>query len=368
MACGNGFSLISISNSIHFKGHNLFGTGINTQSQIGVHQAKNGEYFKYILQPVPIQLSLDRKINEKFRINDLTCGRSHSIVLTNHGIFTFGNNSYGQCARPIIEDEEFFGNRGVIQNISKYLQIDPTDSVVSVKAGQDHTVFLTHSGKVLTCGWSADGQLGQEIYTLNPIGSEVKGDLRGVKAKKISTKGDFVLALSEEGEVFGWGNNEYKQLSMSGTDEPQIGVSRHLKMPSYVKTPILDVAASGTKCILIDAEHNVWVWGYGLLGKGPKCEESSVPTQISNTLFGAYKEIESTLSKRAVSVHCGLYSSAVLLNDGNLFMWGRNKYGNIGIGEKMEAVHMPLRINLPGRVKTLDCGPDQTFAICKINL
>lgn len=340
---------------------------MNTQSQIGVHQAKNKEYYKYIIQPVSIQLPIDRT-NEKFRILDLACGRSHSTVLTNYGIFTFGNNSYGQCARPIIENEEYFGNRGIIQNVSKYLQLDSTDSVVSVKAGQDHTVFLTRNGKVLVCGWSADGQLGQEIYTLNPIATEVKGDLKGVKIKKVSTKGDFVLALSEEGEIFGWGNNEYKQLSMSGTDEPQIGVSRYLKIPNYIKRPILDVAASGTNCILIDADQNVWVWGYGLLGKGPKCEESSLPTQISNTLFGSYKEIESTVSKRAVSVYCGLYSSAVVLNDGNLFMWGRNKYGNIGIGEKMEAVHMPLRVNVPGRIKTLDCGPDQTFAICKINL
>ena len=35
VACGNGFSLIGIKDSKTLKGHQLFGTGINTQSQIG---------------------------------------------------------------------------------------------------------------------------------------------------------------------------------------------------------------------------------------------------------------------------------------------------------------------------------------------
>lgn len=155
---------------------------------------------------------------------------------------------------------------------------------------------------------------------------------------------------------------------MSGCNEPQIGVPMHLNIPSFVKKPIKKVAASGTMCLIIDNDNQVWVWGYGLLGKGPKCEESIEPTQIPNTLFGSYKEIEHTLTKHAVSVHCGLHCSAVVLNDGNLYMWGKNQYGNLGIGERLEKVYMPLRVNVPARVKTLDCGPDQTFAICKTNL
>ena len=37
VACGNGFSLIAISDAKELKGHHLFGTGMNTHSQIGVH-------------------------------------------------------------------------------------------------------------------------------------------------------------------------------------------------------------------------------------------------------------------------------------------------------------------------------------------
>jgi alpha-tubulin suppressor-like RCC1 family protein len=55
------------------------------------------------------------------------------------------------------------------------------------------------------------GQLGQEIFTVESIPKKVKGDINGLKIKQIATKGDFVLAIDESGELFGWGNNEVIQ-------------------------------------------------------------------------------------------------------------------------------------------------------------
>lgn len=177
-----------------------------------------------------------------------------------------------------------------------------------------------------------------------------------------------MLALSEQGELFGWGNNEYAQLNMTGlADVTQIGLPRHLKLPNSVKRPIMNAAASGTHCLVIDADHRVWVWGYGLLGRGPKCVQLTQPEFIPPALLGIYEEIEQTLDKQAVKVYCGLNSSAVLLNDGNLFMWGKNKHGSLGLGDKSD-VYMPLRVNIPARVVDLDCGPDQTFAIGRTNI
>jgi RCC1-like G exchanging factor-like protein len=175
------------------------------------------------------------------------------------------------------------------------------------------------------------------------------------------------LALSDKGELFGWGNNEYNQLAMSGSNEPQIGVPMHLKIPNFVKMPIKSIAASGTHCLILDGDYNVWVWGFGLLGKGPKCEELKLPSQIPNTIFGLYPEIEHSLKKRPVIVNCGLNCSAVSFDDGSLYMWGKNKYGNLGNGDKVDSF-MPIRVNLASSIRHFDCGPDQTFAICNTKL
>jgi len=226
----------------------------------------------------------------------------------------------------------------------------------------------TDRQEVFTCGWSADGQTGQgNVFTVAPIPQRVGGDLAGRKIVELATKGDFVLALSEDGEVFGWGNNEYKQLAMTGSNEPQIGEPRLLRLPELVKRPVMSVAASGTHCLLVDADRKVWTWGFGLLGKGPKCEERGVPEQIPDTFFGRYEEIEHSLERRVVGVRCGLNSSGVMLDDGTLFVWGRNGYGNLGTGDGKDAM-FPLRVNIPARVRKVDIGPDQTLAVCKTYL
>lgn len=111
-----------------------------------------------------------------------------------------------------------------------------------VACGQDHSLFLTDTGKVYACGWGADGQTG-ECTSLNrtqltPLRSvicgpsepspaglghhnvssspvEVRGDLAGVEVKQISTYADCSLALSQDGQLYGWGNSEYMQLAMA---------------------------------------------------------------------------------------------------------------------------------------------------------
>lgn len=48
------------------------------------------------------------------------------------------------------------------------------------------------------------------------------GALAGVRVVKMACAADCVMALGEEGEVFGWGNSEYGQLS-AVTSEQQVG-------------------------------------------------------------------------------------------------------------------------------------------------
>ncbi len=68
-----------------------------------------------------------------------------------------------------------------------------------------------------------------------------------------------------------------------------------------------------------------------LCTKGPKCDEIIEPSQIPDQLFGRYPEIIHTLERLPEMVNCGLNCSSVTLNDGSLYMWGKNKYGCLGI-------------------------------------
>lgn len=54
-------------------------------------------------------------------------------MLTNLGIATFGNNSYGQCARPIVQNEDYFGNLAVVKNVTNHLELESGEHVVNEK-------------------------------------------------------------------------------------------------------------------------------------------------------------------------------------------------------------------------------------------
>jgi len=58
------------------------------------------------------------------------------------------------------------------------------------------------------------------------------------------------------------------------------------------------------------AEHSqLFTWGFGILGKGPKLSSSFTPEQIPETLFGA-NELRQNVE--LVDIQCGLHHYAVL--------------------------------------------------------
>lgn len=66
---------------------------------------------------------------------------------------------------------------------------------------------------------------------------EVGGDLAGVEVKQISTYGDCSLAVSADGQLYGWGNSEYLQLA-SVTEATQVRFGAVAVLEAHLeKTP-----------------------------------------------------------------------------------------------------------------------------------
>jgi hypothetical protein len=57
-----------------------------------VHETSNGTAFRYIIEPAKIELPFNLDEYKKLKILDITCGRAHSMVLTNYGVISFGKD------------------------------------------------------------------------------------------------------------------------------------------------------------------------------------------------------------------------------------------------------------------------------------
>jgi alpha-tubulin suppressor-like RCC1 family protein len=112
--------------------------------------------------------------------------------------------------------------------------------------------------------------------------------------------------------------------------------------------------ASGldSSCALL-ADATVDCWGgnsYGDLGQGP-----------SAALQGSTTPLPVTLPKPATEIAVGGYSAFVLLNDGTVWSWGYNVYGELGQGTASGSVNDLVGVPTPGQITGLP-GPASAIA------
>ncbi|GBP51740.1 RCC1-like G exchanging factor-like protein [Eumeta japonica] len=350
IACGYGFTVASIKTK---EQHKVFGTGINTDSQIGYHSPRMGHPLELLLNPCPIYIpykSLDTKVTA------VAAGRAHTIILTdNEGIYTLGNNAYGQCGRRINVKEEYKGSM-VVHNIKKL----GSEQIIDICCGQDHSLFITESGKVYSCGWGADGQTGLGHYDNQGIPAPVCGDITSERIIKVASTSDCVLALNDRGEVFGWGNSEYGQVPMANKIQ-QVNMSYALLNFTKGLGRIVDIASGGSFCLIVNDHGDVFVWGFGLLGLGPNVQYAKSPKQIPPPMFGRN---EFNPESMVVKVACGVGHLAAITNNGDLYTWGRNRHGCLGLGNAKDQ-QFPLKVSIGAHALKVQCSVDHTLALCK---
>uniref|UniRef100_A0A182J0Z2 RCC1-like domain-containing protein n=1 Tax=Anopheles atroparvus TaxID=41427 RepID=A0A182J0Z2_ANOAO len=368
VAAGYGFSVYAVNDT---RGASLWGTGINTDGQLGFQKApgQHKKPLELLIYPAPIELApiasgddaaqegTEHGVNKaRQQIRQVAAGRAHVLALANDGsVFAFGNNAYGQCGRRIVPGEDYFRNPVV-----NTIDTGPGDPVRHVECGQDHSLLLTEAGRVFSCGWSDDGQAGQGRYGLIDTVGPAEGDIKGEKIVKVSSSCDTVLAINDKGELFGWGNSEYGQLGEVAEDNPQINVPSFL---TFAKNcgKIVDVAAAGSYCLILNENGDVFSWGYGILGFGPEVQHRPTPTLILPSLFGRNAFSPNV---RVLALSCGITHSAAVNDQHDLYTWGHNRYACLGLGHKNDQF-FPLKVALNAKVLKVSCGVDHTVALCK---
>ncbi|CRL05544.1 CLUMA_CG017959, isoform A [Clunio marinus] len=357
VAAGYGFSLFATKKTS--DNVSLFGTGINTDSQIGYHKHRGitNKPIEIMIYPAPIYLPKLFE-DEKLQAIKIAAGRAHSLVLADNGaVFTLGNNVYGQCGREILEDEDYFGS-----NLIHRLNDDAFEGekIQNLACGQDHSLFISESGKVYSCGWGADGQTGLSHYKNNFQPTRIEGEIKNEQIVKVSSIGDCVLALNNKGEVFGWGNSEYGQI-IQNKETQQINTPIHLDfLKGYGK--FIDIAAGGSFCAVLNEAGEVFMWGFGILGFGPVVDQCDTPKQIPPTLFGRNPF---NPENRVISINSGLNFMTAINSDNDLFTWGRNKFGCLGLGHEKDQF-FPFKALVGAKVERVACGVDHIIALCKL--
>jgi len=161
--------------------------------------------------PVAVQYYTGFVYTQLYGVSDISAnglgGSNFSLAATGGTAYAWGDNWQGQLCNGI----QGYGN------YSTYAQPVQTASgvnlggVTAVAAGWQHSMFLTSGGLVYTCGYNANGQLGQGgTGGANVLYAKQVVNLTGIVA--ISAADNTGFALKNDGSVWTWGWGDRGQL------------------------------------------------------------------------------------------------------------------------------------------------------------
>ncbi|XP_071491070.1 LOW QUALITY PROTEIN: probable E3 ubiquitin-protein ligase HERC4 [Diadema antillarum] len=221
--------------------------------------------------------------------------------------------------------------------------------VQAVGCGLRHTGVVLQGGTVYMFGANDMGQLGQDRSHSRPV--QVSA-LETFVISQVCCGGDHTLAVSDRGQVLGWGRDDRGQCGLgTGTREAKHKpkILRHLGSHHVVK-----VCCGELHSMALSRDGRVFTWGdntYGQLGIGSS----------GSSLVDRPTELTSLKGVPIVRIACGGSHSFALTVSGSVFSWGKNDFGQLGLGNREHKYFPTLLRNLRSQlVRYVACGQDHT--------
>uniref|UniRef100_A0A8C7ZJT1 HECT and RLD domain containing E3 ubiquitin protein ligase 3 n=1 Tax=Oryzias sinensis TaxID=183150 RepID=A0A8C7ZJT1_9TELE len=184
---------------------------------------------------------------------------------------------------------------------------------------------------------------------------ELVGALDTQKITMVSCGRAHSVAVNEQGQVFVWGAGDGGQLGLE-TAETAVPIPRLLK--KLCDHSISQVVCGNQHCIALSRDGQLFTWGQnssGQLGLG-KGETSKLSPSPVKSLAGI-----PLAQITAGGDHCFALSLS-----GAVFGWGKNKAGQLGLNDKQDrAVPCHIKFLRSQRVVYISCGDEHTAALTK---
>lgn len=295
----------------------------------------------------------------------VAAGAYHSLALKEDGtVWAWGFNWYGQLG----------DGTAILANIGRTRPVQVLgpggsgflNQISDIAAGAYHNLALKDDGTVWAWGFNTEGQLGNNDNTATSVPVQVLGPggsgfLTGITA--IAAGYRHSLALKNDGTVWAWGFNEYSQLGNGTRTDSWVPVQVHNPDGSGFLTGITDISAGSRQSLALHSDGSLWSWGFnrnGQIGNGSFLTASR-PVQVVNT-------DQSGFLTDIIQALCENDSALALKNDGTVWTWGVNRYGQLGNGTTVYHSPVPVQVSGPGGagvltdISNISAGGDHMLA------
>ncbi|XP_034934449.1 E3 ubiquitin-protein ligase HERC2 [Chelonus insularis] len=192
-------------------------------------------------------------------IIDIACGGHHSAAISSTGLlYTWGKGTYGRLGHG---DSTGQSKPKVVAALQDYKVVD-----VACGSGDAQTLCVTDDDNVWSWGDGDYGKLGRGGSDGCQIPMKIEY-LAGLGVIKVECGSQFSVALTRSGAVYTWGKGDYHRLGHGNDDH----VRRPKKVAALQGKKIISIATGSLHCVACSDKGEVFTWGdndEGQLGDG----------------------------------------------------------------------------------------------------
>ena len=272
---------------------------------------------------IPLKISL-HFISEKEKISKIKCGQMFTMILSTKGnVYTFG------CA-----DNGGIGHEDSIPA----KKVDLNFKAIDISGGDCHGIAYNNTNLAF---WgqirNSQGCIGEPFLNIKYYNIS---DINNEKIKKAISGTNHVIILTEEKNIFAFGNKEYGQRGINPKEEID-----HMRINKINEDNIDDIFTGDEHSFLTKIENNkkiVKSWGLnskGQLGIGKSSLDGEEYISI-------YKPTEVLFDENIVIKKiCGGNSNSLCITEDNrIFIWGANDDNLLGLNNDEPIINKPKEI------------------------
>ncbi|KAL8161073.1 hypothetical protein V2J09_012562 [Rumex salicifolius] len=275
-------------------------------------------------------------------------------------------------AKQIVESST--ANEEIQSALPCLVKLSPGVRIATVAAGGRHTLALSDVGQVWGWGYGGEGQLGlgsrirmvssphpipciESSYRKDRTSEGLGGRVPGTYIKGIACGGRHSAVVTDAGALltFGWGL--YGQCGQGSTDDELSPTC----VSSLLGIQVEAVSAGLWHTVCISTTHDIYSFGgnqFGQLGTASDQAET----------YPRLLDAPSVENVNAKIISCGARHSAIVTDIGEVFCWGWNKYGQLGLGDVVDR-NVPSQVKTDGFVaKNVACGWWHTLLLAEPTL
>lgn len=276
----------------------IYAWGNNSYGELGTGDKNNRT------TPVDITANFSPALATGEEVSQVATSKYNTLFLTNKGDVYMAGNKMTAIPRRINQNEVNQGN------------------VIQIAASNDTLYCLLSDGSIYAWGKGSGGELGNKASD-DSYDKFVKVAMNA-KASKISANGNTAYALTDDGHLYGWGNNRYQQLTSLVKGNVNYVVDITAAFPDIAITNIYAMSESG---LVVDDSYHIYTWGrgdHGQLGNGVTTTSSGTPSDITKYIGLG----DSDIYMAQLTTGLGTGAMVGLTSENRLLGWGNQiNYG-----------------------------------------